>query len=107
VHLAFYRIAQEALNNVVKHAQASYVEVSLRCDPSPGEEEGELPGGPGRVVELRVSDDGEGFDPGAVPPDHLGLGIMNERAQAIGAQLAIETQIGHGTLIKAVWTDEQ
>jgi nitrate/nitrite-specific signal transduction histidine kinase len=100
VHVALYRIAQEALNNVVKHAHASQVTVGLRCSSS-------LPTGTGegqqKMVELHVSDDGRGFDPSSISPDHLGLGIMRERAQAIGATLEIESRPGHGTQVMVVW----
>jgi signal transduction histidine kinase len=92
VHVALYRITQEALNNVVKHAQASQVTVSLCKVPEDG-----------RTVELRVSDDGKGFDPNCVSADHLGLGIMNERAQAIGATLQVDSQPGKGTRVVVVW----
>ena len=91
VHVALYRIAQEALNNVVKHAHASQATVGLRS-----EEE---------RVELCITDDGRGFDPGCVLPDRLGLGIMRERAQAIGATLTIESEPGHGTRVTVVWEE--
>jgi len=134
VHVALYRIAQEALNNVVKHAQASQVEVSLRCVPFfPGDrarsasslsqgEEGEpalsagtlsategpvLSAGEGARVELCIRDNGRGFDPGNVPPDRLGLGIIRERAQAIGAVLEIDSQVGCGTQVKVIWTKDE
>jgi signal transduction histidine kinase len=97
VHVALYRIAQEALNNVVKHARASQVRVSLGCLPLEQSE----------GVELCISDDGRGFDPGRVPPDHLGLKIMRERAQAVGAALYIDSQPEHGTQIKVVWTKDK
>jgi len=93
VHVALYRIAQEALNNVVKHAQARRAVVSLCCQD--------------RQVELEVSDDGCGFDPAAVQPDHLGLGIIRERARDIGAVLSVESQPGQGTTVTAVWTRDQ
>jgi nitrate/nitrite-specific signal transduction histidine kinase len=99
VHVALYRIAQEALNNVVKHANASQVTVSLRCSPpASGEEKG-------RAVELLVSDDGYGFDPRRIEAECLGLEIMRERAGAIGATLTIESEIGHGTEVMARWTE--
>jgi signal transduction histidine kinase len=101
VHVALYRIAQEALNNVVKHAQASRVTVSLRC--ARPEDGGEV----GGSVELCVSDDGRGFDPDCVPPDCLGLGIIRERAQAVGAALTIESQPGAGTEIVVVWKGDE
>jgi GAF domain-containing protein len=97
VHVALYRIAQEALNNVVKHAHASQVMVSLRRFPpaSGGDREG--------TVELCINDDGRGFDPSYIPPDRLGLGIIRERAQTIGATLKIDSRPGHGTQVTAVW----
>jgi two-component system nitrate/nitrite sensor histidine kinase NarX len=98
VKVALYRIAQEALNNVAKHAGATRATVSLRCLPSPSEEEGT-----GARLELCICDDGSGFDPGGVAPDSLGLGIMRERAEAIGAELAIESSPGEGTQIQISW----
>jgi signal transduction histidine kinase len=96
VHEALYRIAQEALNNVVKHARATHVEVSLRCfDPGAGDR--------GASVHLSVVDNGRGFDPSHVAADRLGLGIMRERAEAIGATLEIETEAGQGTRISVIW----
>ncbi|MBC7334649.1 MAG: GAF domain-containing protein [Clostridia bacterium] len=91
VKVAFYRIAQEALSNVVKHAGASRAEVHLRCEP-------------GRV-DLRISDDGRGFDAKAVPPESLGLGIMRERAEAVGATLRVGSQMGEGTWVVATWAE--
>jgi signal transduction histidine kinase len=102
VHIALYRITQEALNNVTKHARASQVTVHLCCPPfSSIETDGEQR----EKVKLVVSDDGRGFDPDEVSPDSLGLGIMQERAEAIGATLEIESGPGHGsgTQIKVMW----
>jgi signal transduction histidine kinase len=98
VKVALYRIAQEALNNVAKHASASQATVALCCPPaSPGAEK------LGTRVELCIRDDGLGFDPASLPPDSLGLSIMRERAEAIGASLAIESQPGAGTQIEVLW----
>jgi signal transduction histidine kinase len=83
--IGLYRIAQEALNNMIKHANASEAFVDLRCEP-------------GRVT-LSIRDDGRGFDPADVMPAHLGLGIMRERAERIGATLDIRSQAGRGTLV--------
>ena len=99
VHIAFYRVAQEALNNVVKHSDASHVSVSLRASPPvsslPGEDwQGQ--------VTLCVSDDGRGFDQGQVGPEQLGLSIMRERAAAMGGRLNITSQPDRGT---QVWLD--
>jgi signal transduction histidine kinase len=89
VKVALYRIAQEALNNVAKHSDAGQATVRLCC-------------GPERVA-LHVADDGRGFDADAIPPDHLGVGIMRERAEAIGATLTIESEVGQGTEVAVVW----
>jgi signal transduction histidine kinase len=80
--LAFYRVAQEALGNIAKHAQATTVKLSLTN---------------GADVQLRIQDDGHGFDQSAVPAGHLGLIIMSERADAVGAKLDITSSPGHGT----------
>jgi signal transduction histidine kinase len=87
--IALYRIAQEALNNVSKHAGASKAEVELRCRPG--------------SVKLSVRDDGCGFDPRDVRPDQLGLAIMGERAERISASLEINSQPGHGTQVVVDW----
>ena len=90
VRVALYRIAQEALNNVAKHAGASHATVYLRREPA--------------AAELQISDDGRGFDPASIPPDHLGVSIMRERAEAIGATLKVESEIDHGTTVSVAWT---
>ena len=98
IKVALYRIAQEALNNVAKHAGATRATVSLRCSslPAGGQQ-------PGAEVELVIGDDGIGFDPGRIAPNSLGLGIMRERAEAIGAALTLESKVGAGTQIKVLW----
>ena len=90
VKVAFYRIAQEALNNVVKHARANQVNVRLRCENG--------------AVELEVVDDGQGFDPAEVPTEHHGLRIMRERAEAIGGQFQVKSKPGYGTQVLVTWT---
>jgi PAS domain S-box-containing protein len=87
--IALYRIAQEALNNIAKHARASQATVHLDCSPG--------------HAELSIRDDGGGFDQEIVQPHHLGLKIMHERAQAVGATLKIESQSGQGTVIVVNW----
>jgi PAS domain S-box-containing protein len=104
VQVTLYRIAQEALNNIVKHARASHAEASLRCVLSLSPCEGERPGG---RAELCIRDDGRGFDLDNVPADRLGLGIMRERAEAMGATLTIESRPGHGTQIAVVWEEDK
>ncbi len=80
VQVALYRVAQEALNNVVKHSGATEAEIRLNCRPG--------------TADLSVSDNGSGFDPQAVSPRSLGLRIMHERAEAVGATLKIEGRAG-------------
>ena len=92
VQVALYRIVQEALNNIAKHARATYVWVSLIQSAD--------------RIELRVSDNGRGFDVAHVSPDRLGLSIMKERARNIGANLEITSQVGHGTHVVAIWSSQ-
>jgi signal transduction histidine kinase len=93
VQVALYRITQEALNNVAKHARAGQATVSLRCRPE--------------RVELNIKDDGQGFELESISPEHLGLGIMHERAETIGATLKLQSQLGQGTQIEVVWPNPQ
>jgi signal transduction histidine kinase len=92
MEIALYRIAQEALQNVVKHADAASAEVELRCDAA-------------RAL-LRVSDDGRGFDAGARADDSgsscYGLRSMAERAELIGGQLTVTSRPGVGTIVTAI-----
>jgi PAS domain S-box-containing protein len=85
VEEVLYRIAQEALHNVVKHAAARQVRIEL----SP------LAAG----VRLRIEDDGRGFDPNAVPDGHLGLTGMRARAEKIGGGLTVRSGPGAGTTV--------
>ena len=100
VHVALYRIAQEALNNVVKHAKARNVEVRLCRSPLLRKPR------PAHQIraELEVRDDGTGFDPNLIPNDRLGIGIIRERAETIAARLEIETAPGCGTRVAAAWS---
>ncbi len=113
VHVALYRIAQEALNNVVKHARASRVVIELNCKLAAGDasamDVSATAGADDSVarVELCVADDGCGFDVDCVPRDRLGLGNIRERAQAIGADLKIESESGHGTSVRVIWNSER
>jgi nitrate/nitrite-specific signal transduction histidine kinase len=87
--LAFYRVAQEALNNIAKHSGARQVDLHLECHPG--------------QMSMLIKDDGLGFDPLTITPDHLGIAIMRERANSIEASLKIESQVGQGTTIKLEW----
>jgi signal transduction histidine kinase len=81
-----YRIAQEALNNTIKHAQAGRVEIRLETA--------------GDGVALSVHDDGIGFDPWGEHRGHIGLHTMQERAEQLGGVLHIESAPAQGTRIR-------
>jgi signal transduction histidine kinase len=100
VQVALYRIAQEALNNVVKHADASRTEVRLRRVPPAGSN---CSNEQSEGLELCISDDGRGFNPDDTSLQHLGLCIMRERAEAIAADLKITSRPGHGTQVLVTW----
>jgi signal transduction histidine kinase len=100
VQVTFYRVAQEALNNAVKHAEASQLTLSLQASPPVSRQQPD--GWQGRVV-LRVSDNGQGFETEQTHLHHLGLGIMRERARAVGANLTIQSQPDQGTEVILAW----
>jgi len=87
--VTLYRICQEALNNIAKHAKASRVEIDLRY----------VSGG----LDLHIRDNGHGFDPGKTTSGHYGLTMMHERAEAVGSVLAITSQPGQGTEVAIHW----
>ncbi|KAF0107981.1 MAG: Uncharacterized protein FD146_1279 [Anaerolineaceae bacterium] len=89
VQVAYYRVCQEALYNIAKHAKASQVEIDLKQE--------------GSVIELRIRDDGQGFDPKQTFSGHYGLGMMREHAEAAGALLTVTSQPGHGTELTIRW----
>ncbi len=84
-----YRIGQEALHNVVKHANASSARILLARI--------------GGEIRLSVTDDGIGFDPANTPRGHLGLVGMRQRAERIGAEFAVTSRPGHGTAVSVTW----
>ena len=83
--VSMYRIAQEALNNVVRHSRATYVSVELKCTP--------------QTVELDIRDNGNGFDARGISASHMGLRIMYERAESSGIDLDIISFPGEGTQV--------
>lgn len=88
IETGLYRIAQEALNNVVQHAQAEHAEVQLVSTPD--------------EVRLVISDDGRGFDPETAPQGRFGLVGLSERARLLGAALRLETSPGEGTRVEVI-----
>ncbi|HVF01466.1 MAG TPA: GAF domain-containing sensor histidine kinase [Rubrobacteraceae bacterium] len=87
VEVALYRICQEALTNVARHAEAGRADVQLVATPG--------------QIRLVVKDDGRGFDVSNIPEDRHGLVGMNERAKMLGGRLEIRSSPGAGTRIEA------
>jgi two-component system, NarL family, sensor kinase len=88
VEIGLYRIAQEAITNIIRHAGAERASIHLAIMP-----EG---------VQLVVNDDGCGFDPERIPGGHFGLSGMKERVKLLGGELAIRSTPRVGTQIRAV-----
>ena len=89
----FYRVAQESLNNIEKHANAKEVDIQLKRNEE--------------RCELFIRDDGRGFNRDAVTQDHLGLGIMQERARNIDAVLNIQSAADKGTEVTLIWEPQE
>jgi signal transduction histidine kinase len=89
LHVAVYRITQEALNNVARHAKAKSAQVELKLSPE--------------RVRLSVRDDGRGFESGPLAPTHLGLQSMRERAAEAEAELHVDSSPGQGTTVVLEW----
>ncbi|HEU0291444.1 MAG TPA: histidine kinase [Anaerolineales bacterium] len=94
--LSLYRIAQEALNNVVKHSKATHANLKIVFEPT--------------EIQMEVSDNGNGFIvPNSptefAPKGHFGLLGVHERADLIGARLEIESALGKGTRLKVVLSE--
>jgi signal transduction histidine kinase len=87
---SLFRIAEEALHNVDRHAKATRVTISLRR-PSDG-----------NGLTMTITDDGVGFDTNAARPGHFGLAGLREQALLIDAELAIESAPQRGTTIRVV-----
>jgi len=90
VKTALYRIAQEAFNNIAKHARAERVRATVVSDD--------------QGVTLDIEDDGIGVDIDAVEGGHMGLGIMRERAEEIGAEFDVHRIDPTGTQVIVRWT---
>ena len=93
VELSLYRIAQEALNNIVKHSKATHADLKIAFDSA--------------IIKMEVSDNGNGFlvpkSPTELAPSgHFGLLGVHERADLIGARLEIESILGKGTRLRVV-----
>lgn len=92
--LELYRLIQEALNNILKHAKASSVNIRIYSDPN--------------SLIIEIEDDGIGFDAQKESlSGGMGLATMQERAAALGGELIISTKPDHGTLIRTIIEDLQ
>jgi two-component system nitrate/nitrite sensor histidine kinase NarX len=93
VQVAIYRVCQEALNNVAKHAGASRVDIHLKHEAT--------------GIDLSIRDDGQGFILGQTTSGHYGLDMMHERAETVGAHLLITSQPGQGTELSLRWSGDE
>jgi len=89
VQRTLYRIAREGMNNVARHSGAGTARLALASS--------------GDRVRLEITDDGSGFDVDAVAPGHLGLVIVRERADSIGATIKVASKVGQGTRLTVEW----
>lgn len=88
VRIAFFRISQECINNIVKHSKATVYTIHLQIES--------------QNAQLRIQDNGRGFDPQA-SENGSGLAMMQERARAVGATISIQSQPHDGTTVSAIW----
>ncbi len=88
IEVGLYRIAQEGLNNISRHAKAHEATVELTITPE--------------QIQLVIEDDGQGFDPTQVPSDRFGLIGLNERVKLLGGDLGLESTSDEGTRIEVV-----
>jgi two-component system sensor histidine kinase UhpB len=91
--LALYRLAQEALTNVFRHAQATRVEIEMTYDEPPENQAAVM-------IHAKISDDGVGIAGNALPG--LGLTGMRERVRSLGGRFAFSGASGGGALIEAL-----
>lgn len=91
VQVVLYRIAQESLNNIVKYARATQVDIDLILSCT--------------GLHMEIRDNGTGFDQNKIKPTSLGMRIMRERAQSIGADFEVTSRPGKGTSVGVTWNN--
>ena len=89
IQITVYRVIQEALTNVIRHAGTDIVNVSLK--------------GAAGTLDLKIEDKGTGFDLGTVTPESMGINNMKRRAALLGGSLVIESSPGRGTCISGTF----
>lgn len=77
---------KEALNNVVKHASATEIQINMTVEPA--------------QFQIRIADNGKGFEPAAVNASGSGLKNMRQRLAGVGGQFELSTKVGEGTAIR-------
>ncbi|HET9112184.1 MAG TPA: sensor histidine kinase, partial [Ktedonobacterales bacterium] len=88
IEIGIYRIAQEALTNVTRHAQATRAHLELTMTPE--------------KLRCVIDDNGRGFDPASIPSDRYGVRGMSERARLLGGELRVASAPGEGTRIEVI-----
>jgi ligand-binding sensor domain-containing protein/signal transduction histidine kinase len=97
IHLQIYRIAQEAVTNIIKHANADHIKIGFKSKQVRRKGHSYL------KAELEIEDDGVGFETGKISGAHFGIHDMVERAECIGAEFEIFSTPGEGTIMKLIW----
>jgi PAS domain S-box-containing protein len=112
IQVIFYRICQESLQNIAKHARASRVEIDLIFDAAAPQAVSSVARTDAtqevavQLVEMHIRDDGLGFDPAEIiAPSHYGLDMMRERARDVGALLTLTSRPNHGTEVTLRWPE--
>ena len=93
IEVGLYRVAQEALTNIVSHAQAEHIFLQIEVSLD--------------QARLTIEDDGVGFDPDHIPEGHFGLVGMSERAHLLGGHLEVQSNLGAGTRLQITIPMEQ
>ena len=86
IESGLYRIAQEAVNNLVRHSNASHASVILTSTPE--------------LIDLTIEDEGSGFEVNSLPEDRFGLQGMQERARLLGGTMELQSELGSGTRLQ-------
>jgi signal transduction histidine kinase len=93
VEIALYRIAQEAINNAIRHSRGKHLKISVGCEHD--------------AAVMQIRDDGAGFQPDLAPQGGMGLENMKARAQALGGQLTIDSRPGATRITARIPTGQQ